>query len=272
MRATAAAGTESAARPAASLPAIIPRVIPCLLIDDEAMVKTIRFADPTYLGDPINVINLFNRFEVDEITLLDIGATRDGYGPPFALLEQLAAECWVPLSYGGGIASLDHVRRVLACGIEKVVLGTVVADDPLLVTRAAEVYGSQAVIVSVDALRRGDGYEVAVTNAGRRLGIDPVAYARRAQELGAGEILLNAVDRDGTMEGYDLDLIRAVAGAMEVPVIACGGAGERGHLVEAIRQGGASAVAAGSIFVYRGRERGVLINFPERELLEAMLG
>jgi imidazole glycerol-phosphate synthase subunit HisF len=265
-------GNQAAPRAASARPANIPRVIPCLLIDDEAMVKTIRFADPTYLGDPINVINLFNRFEVDEITLLDIGATRDGYGPPFALLEQLAAECWVPLSYGGGIARLDHVRRVLACGIEKVVLGTVVADDPTLVTRAAEVYGSQAVIVAVDALRRGDGYEAAVTNAKRRLGVDPVTYARRAQELGAGEILLNAVDRDGTMEGYDLELIRAVAGAVEVPVIACGGAGERGHLVEAIRQGGASAVAAGSIFVYRGRERGVLINFPERELLEAMLG
>lgn len=235
------------------------------------MVKTIRYADPTYLGDPINVINLFNRFEVDEITLLDIGATRAGAPPPFELLEQLAAECWVPLAYGGGIRSLEHVRSVLGCGIEKVVLGTIVADQPALITQAAEVYGSQAVVVSVDARQRGDGYEVAVASATRGLGIGPVNYAQRAQQLGAGEILLNAVDRDGTMEGYDIGLIGAVADAVEVPVIACGGAGERAHLADAIGAG-ASAVAAGSIFVYRGRERGVLINFPERAQLEAMLG
>ncbi|MGH2358609.1 MAG: HisA/HisF-related TIM barrel protein [Candidatus Limnocylindria bacterium] len=254
-----------------SEPPPIPRVIPCLLIEDEVMVKTIRYADPTYLGDPINVINLFNRFEVDEITLLDIGATRAGVPPPIELLEQLAAECWVPLAYGGGIRSLEHVRSVLGCGIEKVVLGTIVADQPALITQAAEVYGSQAVVVSVDARQRGDGYEVAVASTTRGLGIGPVDYAQRAQQLGAGEILLNAVDRDGTMEGYDIGLIGAVAEAVEIPVIACGGAGERAHLANAIRAG-ASAVAAGSIFVYRGRERGVLINFPERAQLEAMLG
>lgn len=253
-------------------PAIIPRVIPCLLVEDEVMVKTVRYANPTYLGDPINVINLFNRFEVDEICLLDIGATREGAEPPYELIGQLAAECWVPLAYGGGLRTLDQVTRVLSSGIEKVVLGTIVADDASLVTRAAEVYGSQAIIVSVDAVPAGVGHEVAVTSATRRLGVDPVTYGVRAQELGAGEILLNAVDRDGTMLGYDVELIRSVASAVRVPVIACGGAGERTHLADAIRRGGAAAVAAGSIFVYRGRERGVLINFPERELLEAMLG
>ena len=236
------------------------------------MVKTVRFGDRTYLGDPINVINLFNRFEVDEITLLDIGATRDGSEPAFELISELAAECWVPLAYGGGIRTLDHVRTVLGCGIEKVVLGTIVADDPSLVTRAAEVYGAQAVVVSVDAREAKGGYEVCVTNATRHLGVDPVTYARRAEELGAGEILLNAVDRDGMMDGYDVALIRSVSEAVGIPVIACGGAGERGHLADPIRQGGASAVAAGSIFVYRGRERGVLINFPERTQLETMLG
>jgi imidazole glycerol-phosphate synthase subunit HisF len=253
-------------------PLLIPRVIPCLLIDEEAMVKTIRYDDPTYLGDPINVINLFNRFEVDEITLLDIGATRDGREPDFELIEQLAAECWVPLAYGGGIRTPDDVRTVLESGIEKVVLGTIVADDPALVTRAGETYGAQAVVVSVDARQTRGGYEVCVTNARRRLGVDPVTYARRAEELGAGEILLNAVDRDGVMEGYDVELIRSVSEAVGIPVIACGGAGERAHLADAIRRGGASAVAAGSIFVYRGRERGVLINFPERAQLEALLG
>lgn len=248
----------------------IPRVIPCLLVDDEAMVKTVRFSAPRYLGDPINVINLFNRFEVDEITLLDIGATKRGEPPPFELIERLAAECWVPLAYGGGIRNLDDVRTVLSSGVEKVVLGTVAHDQPDLITAAAEVYGAQAVVVSVDARRIAAGFEVFVEGGQRAVGADPARYAQRAASYGAGEILVTSIDRDGTMEGYDLELIREVAKAVDVPVIACGGAGERAHLPIPIRDAGASAVAAGSIFVFQGRERGVLINFPEREQLEAL--
>jgi len=248
----------------------IPRVIPCLLLDDEAMVKTVRFTAPRYLGDPINVINLFNRFEVDEITLLDIGATERDDHPPFDLIERLAAECWVPLAYGGGIRSIDDIRTVLSSGVEKVVLGTVASDEPELISRAADVFGSQAVVVAVDARRAGSGHEVFVQGGERAVGSNPGAYARRAAAHGAGEILVTSIDRDGTMEGYDLDLIRTVAEAVAVPVIACGGAGERAHLLTPIRDAGASAVAAGSIFVFRGPERGVLINFPERTQLEAL--
>ena len=236
------------------------------------MVKTIRYRDPDYLGDPINIINLFNRFEVDEIALLDIGATRGSRPPPFELIERLASECWVPLSYGGGIRTLDDVRTVLSIGVEKVVLGTIAADDPSLISRAASSYGSQAVVVSIDAHdRRGGRYEVCVESGTRSLGVDPVAYARRAQELGAGEILLNAIHRDGTMNGYDLELIRPVTAALSIPVIACGGAGSRTDLVGPIRDAGAAAVAAGSIFVYQGRERGVLVNYPDRNQLERLL-
>jgi cyclase len=248
----------------------IPRVIPCLLLDDEAMVKTVRFAAPRYLGDPINVINLFNRFEVDEITLLDIGATERGDPPPFDLIERLAAECWVPLAYGGGIRSLEDVRTVLSSGVEKVVLGTVAADEPELITRAADVFGSQAVVVAIDARRAGSGHEVFVEGGERAVGSDPASYAQRAEGYGAGEMLVTSIDRDGTMDGYDLDLIRTVAEAVAVPVIACGGAGQRAQLPIPIREAGASAVAAGSIFVFRGPERGVLINFPERTQLEAL--
>jgi len=248
----------------------IPRVIPCLLVDDEAMVKTVRFSSPRYLGDPINVINLFNRFEVDEITLLDIGATRRGDPPPFELIERLAAECWVPLAYGGGIRNMQDVRTVLSSGVEKVVLGTVAHDQPELITAAAEVYGAQAVVVSVDVRRTAAGFEVFVECGGRAVGTDPASYAQRAAGFGAGEILVVSIDRDGTMEGYDLELIRTVSEAVNVPVIACGGAGERAHLPIPIREAGASAVAAGSIFVFRGPERGVLINYPEREQLEAL--
>jgi cyclase len=248
----------------------IPRVIPCLLVDDEAMVKTVRFSSPRYLGDPINVVSLFNRFEVDEIALLDIGATRRGEPPPFELIERLAAECWVPLAYGGGIRNMDDARTVLSSGVEKVILGAVAYHRPELITAAAEVYGAQAVVVSVDTRRTATGLEVFVEGGQRAVGSDPASYARRAASYGAGEILVTSIDRDGTMEGYDLDLIRAVSGAVDVPVIACGGAGERAHLPIPIREAGASAVAAGSIFVFRGPERGVLINFPEREQLEAL--
>jgi imidazole glycerol-phosphate synthase subunit HisF len=251
---------------------LIPRVIPCLLLEDEGMVKTVRFGEARYLGDPINVVNLFNRFEVDELVLLDIRATLDGRQPPFDLLEALAAECWVPLTYGGGIRTVDDARAVLSQGVEKIVLGTAAADDPAFVRAAAEEFGSQAVVVSVDVRETPGGYGVFVESGRRSLGVNPASYARRAEDLGAGEIFLNSIDRDGTMNGYDLPLIRLVSDAVRVPVIACGGAGDRAHLAEAITQGRASAVAAGSIFVYRGRGRGVLINFPERDQLEALLG
>ena len=236
------------------------------------MVKTIGFHSPTYLGDPINVVNLFNRFEVDEIILLDIRATVEQRPPALELIEQLASECWVPLTYGGGIRGIDEARAIFAVGVEKIVLGTAAADEPTFVRDAVAEFGAQAVVISIDVRQRPGGqYEVFVESGRRPLAVDPATYARRAQELGAGEIFLNAIDRDGTMAGYDNALIRIVATAVSVPVIACGGAGERADLARAIKLGGASAVAAGSIFVYQGRERGVLINFPERSQLEALL-
>jgi cyclase len=246
-------------------------VIPCLLLDDDGMVKTVQFKAPDYLGDPVNIVNLFNRFEVDEIALLDIRATTEGRRPPFELIDRLASECWVPLSYGGGIRSFQDARTVFSCGVEKVVIGTAAADDPELVTTVAAQFGSQAVVVAIDvkAGRRGR-YDVFVESGTRSVQSDPVAYARRAEALGAGEILLNAIHRDGTMSGYDLALIEQVSAAVGIPVIACGGAGSRGDIPGPVRQAGAAAVAAGSIFVYQGQERGVLVNFPERSQLEQM--
>lgn len=250
----------------------IPRVIPALLVDEDGMVKTVRYKDPDYVGDPINIINLFNRFEVDEIALLDIGATRGKRPPPFELIERLASECWVPLSYGGGIRTFEDARMILSIGVEKVVMGTIAADDPDVVTRAATTFGNQAIIISIDARSTRDGtYEVFVESGLRAVGMDPVAAARRAEELGAGEILLNAIDRDGTMEGYDLELIRSVTSAVRIPVIASGGAGDRTDLARPIREAGAAAVAAGSLFVYQGRERGVLVNYPARDQLERLM-
>jgi cyclase len=246
----------------------IPRVIPTLLLHDEAFVKTTRYADPRYVGDPINVINLFNRFEVDEIVLLDILATKAGTEPPYPLIESLAGECWVPLTYGGGIQTHDQARRVLGIGAEKVVLGTVAVDRPDLVSEIAATFGAQAVVVSVDARPSAGRYESYVLSGTRAVGIDPVELAQRAEMLGAGEILLNAIDRDGTMAGFDLELIRAVAANVGIPVVASGGASSRRELVDPVRLGGASAVAAGSLFVFSGPGKGVLVNFPARSQLE----
>ena len=252
---------------------LIPRVIPCLLLDGDVLVKTRRFRKPVYIGDPVNVVNLFNRFEVDEIVLLDIRASLARRDPPFALLETLAAECWTPLAYGGGIASMAHIRRIFEIGVEKVILNTAAAEQPALLRKAAAIYGSQAIVASMDVRQPfwGRQNDCWTRSATRRLHVRPTDYARHLEDLGAGELLLMHCDRDGQMAGFDLPLIRAVSEAVSIPVIACGGAGERSDLARAVHEGGASAVAAGSLFVYQNRERGVLVNFPERDALEGLM-
>lgn len=242
-----------------------PRLIPCLLLHGDALVKTRRFADPIHVGDPVNVLNIFSAFEADEIVLLDIRATQERRGPRFDLLAQLASECFVPLTYGGGLTSLDDARHVLATGFEKIVINTALDTAPNLVSEASKLFGRQAVVASIDSSMVGTGqYDVVVEGGTRSIGVAPAQYARRAEELGAGEILLTSVDRDGTMQGYDLDLIRSVTATVGVPVIACGGAGNSAHLADPIKLAGASAVAAGSIWVFQGTNRAVLINFPRR--------
>jgi imidazole glycerol-phosphate synthase subunit HisF len=247
-----------------------PRVIPCLLLDGEQLVKTERFADPAYVGDPVNVLSIFNSFEVDEIVLLDISAAGSGSPARPEQLAHYAEECFIPLAYGGGLADLEAIERTFSIGYEKVVLNSVLADDPEVVTKTAEVFGSQAVVASVD-VRGGLGAWRAFTHgASRDTGVDPVAWARRAEALGAGEVLLTSVDREGTMAGFDLDLVEAVADAVSVPVIAHGGAGRRKQLAEPLARG-ASAAAAGSLFVFQGAARGVLVNYPTRPQLIRLL-
>jgi cyclase len=250
---------------------LIPRVIPCLLVDDGGMVKTRKFGKRTYLGDPVNVISLFNNFEVDEIVLLDIGASSGGRAPDLELVATVAEECWVPLTYGGGISDVRQVETLINAGCEKVVLASAVADDLALMREASREFGAQAIVGSIDARRRMfRGYETFVTNAKQKLPVSPAERARQFEEAGAGEILLQSIDRDGEMNGYDLNLIAEVTAATDLPVVACGGAGERGDLLLPVQKSGASASAAGSLFVFSGRERGVLINFPERNALEAL--
>ncbi len=248
----------------------LPRVIPCLLTDGVALVKTVRFGERTYLGDPANVMSIFSELEVDELLLLDINATREDRGPNLDLLRRVADECLIPLGYGGGITTVDQATSILQTGLEKVVVNTAFAADPHLVTRVAERHGSQAVVASIDA-RVVDGEHRAVTACGTVVeDATPVELARRAADAGAGEILVTSIDREGTGSGYDLALTKAVSEAVRIPVIASGGAGSRQDLVPPIREAGATAVAAGSIFVFYGRRRAVLINFPSRNRLRQL--
>lgn len=248
------------------------RVIPCLLVRRGGLVKTVRFKDPRYLGDPINAVRIFNEKEVDELLVLDISATAEGRGPPMQLLSELASECFMPLAYGGGVRSVEQMRAIFAIGVEKVALNTAAVEDPALVRAAADAFGSQSVVASLDVRKKLlGGYEVVTRGATKGTGLDPVACARTMERSGAGEILLQSVDRDGTMSGYDVDLVRRVAGAVSVPVIACGGAGSVGDLGDVVRKGGAAAAAAGSLFVFQGRHRAVLINFPSQDELGRVL-
>lgn len=249
------------------------RVIPCLLLRGSGLVKTVRFKKATYLGDPINIVRIFNDKEVDEIVFLDIDATRERRGPPMQLLAQIAGECFIPLCYGGGVRDVETMRELYALGVEKVALNTAAVEEPGLVAAASAEFGAQSVIVSIDVRKKlFGGYEV-FTNSGRTAtGIDPAAHARWAEQAGAGEILLTSIDRDGTMTGYDLELVRRVSGAVNIPVVACGGAAGLPDLGAVVGQANASAAAAGSLFVFHGPHKAVLISYPTPLEIKNVMG
>jgi cyclase len=236
-----------------------PRVIPTLLLESGGVIKTTRFRSPRYIGDPINVVRLFNDMEVDELVLLDVAAQE----PNLRFLADLTDECFMPVSYGGGVGKLADMDRLFALGIEKVALNGAAVRTPELVRQAADAFGSQSVVVSIDVARNWRHKpRVFVQRGTRSTGLDPVTHARRMESEGAGEILLNSIDRDGTMTGYDLDLVREVAHAVHIPVIACGGAGHLDHVRAVLREGGAAGAAAGSFFIYSGPHRGILVSYP----------
>lgn len=243
--------------------------MPCLLLRGTGLVKTVGFKNPTYLGDPRNVIKIFNEKEVDELVILDITATENARQCNYDLLLELTSECFIPLAYGGGITDLNQIEKILKLGVEKVSINTAAVENPQLISRAANIFGSQSIVVSIDVKRKlFSKYEVYIRAGKQKTGLDPVVMAKRIEEAGAGEILLNSIDRDGTMKGYDLEILRQVTDAVKIPVIACGGAGSIQDFGLAVKQGGASAVAAGSIFVFHGKHRAVLISFPHRKELK----
>jgi cyclase len=234
-------------------------------MDRGALVKTVQFKNPTYVGDPVNAVRIFNQKEVDELILIDIAATTERRGIDFDTLEKVTGECFMPICYGGGVASVDEMRRLYALGIEKVSLSSAAVARPSLVSEAAAEFGSQAVVVTIDVKKNLFGKHTVRTHGGR---VDtkrmPLELAREMEAAGAGEILLYSIDRDGTWSGFDLKLLKEISQAAGIPVIACGGAGSLQDVRAAVKEGGASAVAIGSMAVFQGKDLGVLIKFPTR--------
>ncbi|MGA2463620.1 MAG: AglZ/HisF2 family acetamidino modification protein [Thermodesulfobacteriota bacterium] len=248
------------------------RVIPFLLLKNRGLVKTVRFEDPVYIGDPINAVKIFNDKEVDELVFLDITATIEKRKPNFNLIADLASECFMPFGYGGGIRDLNDIKRIFSLGVEKVIINSFAAESPTFIKMAAELFGSQSIVVSIDVRRNLFGKYIVYTHGGRMATkLEAVTFAKQMEEMGAGEILLTSIDHDGKMIGYDVELIKNVTSRLTIPVIAAGGAGRIQDFSDAIKKGGAAAVSAGSMFVFHGRHRAVLISYPGTEELE-MLG
>lgn len=248
------------------------RVIPSLLINDGGLVKTRQFKSPKYVGDPINAIRIFNEKEVDEIVVLDIAASRMHREPDYALIEQFAGECFMPLCYGGGITNVDQAKRLFSIGVEKLCLQTAVLNDMRLVREITDRYGSQSVVISVDVKKALlGGYQLYSAASGKSQKMPWQQFIASAVNHGAGEIMLNSVDRDGMMQGMDLEMIKRAAESLPVPLIAAGGVGSLDDIRAAV-DAGANAVAVGAFFVFHGPHRAVLISYPRYHELEALLG
>jgi len=245
------------------------RLMPCLLIKDGQLVKTERFRNARYVGDPVNAVKIFNRKEVDELIVLDISAGREKTGPDLSLIHSIADECFMPVCYGGGITHVQQIREILKTGIEKVVLGSAAHTHPLLIAEASELFGSQCLVVSVDVRKNLFGEYRLWYQSGRKKSAKKLEqFLFEVVNAGAGEILIHDIAREGTWKGFDINLIRKVCSRVGVPVIALGGAGDVVHIRSALVAGRASAVAIGSMAVYQQKDKGVLINFPGKEVLK----
>ena len=242
------------------------RIIPCLLVHKGGLVKTQGFKEPKYIGDPINAVRIFNEKEADELIVLDIDATVKGVSPDFGLIKKLAAECRMPLCYGGGVTRAEQASRLVDMGVEKVAISAAAIAKPSLLTEIAAAVGKQSVVAVLDIRKKkgffSNGYEVCTHNAQTAHKIDPVDLAKQLQTYGAGEIVINSIDRDGCMKGYDLDFASQVKAVLRVPVTFLGGAGHSDHLSELVGNLGVVGAAAGSLFVFKGKYRAVLINYP----------
>lgn len=250
---------------------LLTRFIPCLLLKNTGLVKTVKFKNPKYIGDPINTVRIFNEKEVDELIFLDIEATPLNKEPNYKLLSEIADECFMPLAYGGGIKTLEQAKRIFQIGIEKVAINSAAHKNLKLITEIATIYGSQAVIGVIDVKKNFFGkLEIVSNSASEKHKFSAEEWAKELVNAGVGEIIITSVEKEGTWEGIDVDLVKRITNTVSVPVIAHGGAGNIDHLKDAVKNGGASAVAMGSMVVYQKKDFGVLINFPDKKILEAI--
>ena len=249
-----------------------PRITPCLLVHNGGLVKTVNFGNPKYVGDPINAVKIFNEKEVDEIIVVDIDASVQQKEPDYVLIKDLAAECRMPLCYGGGVKTVEQVEEIISVGVEKVAISSGAICNPELIAKAAEVVGNQSIVVVMD-VRKGEseGYELFIHNGAKGTGLSPVEFAKRAEQLGAGELVINSIDRDGLMTGYDFELAGKVREATHLPITILGGAGSLKDIAVLIEMLGTIGAAAGSLFVFKGRFRAVLINYPSRAEKDALV-
>lgn len=248
------------------------RVIPVLLLKNYGLYKSVKFKDYKYVGDPINAIKIFNEKEVDELVFLDIQATLKKQAPDYQMLADIASECFMPLCYGGGIKSIQEIERILYTGVEKVAINSAAFENPALIQEAVKNFGSSTIVVSIDIKKTLLSGPKVFTKSGKfNTKRNPIDFAKEMEALGAGELLVNSIDADGTMVGYDLKLIEGITKSVSIPVIACGGAGSINHMHEVVNQANASAVAAGSFFVFQGKHRAVLITYPSKETLAKVL-
>lgn len=247
-----------------------PRVIPVLLVSDGYLVKPVKFHGDKYIGDPINAVRIFNEKQVDELVICDIDSSVKGAGVNYSLIEEIASEAFMPVGYGGGVSSAAEAQRITGIGIEKVILNSAAFDRPEAIGEISAALGSSSTVVSVDAKKRlTGGWDTYSQRGKKKLGMTPAEAARLAQEHGAGEIIVSAIDRESTFSGYDLKLVTAVSEAVTVPVIALGGASGYADFAPAL-EAGASAVAAGSMFVLNGKHRAVLITYPTPDQIRAL--
>ena len=240
-----------------------PRIIPCLLLKDKGLVKTVNFKNPKYVGDPINAVRIFNEKQVDELTVLDIDATAEKMEPDYRMIENLAAECRMPLCYGGGVKTPEQAQRIFGLGVEKVAISSAAIQNRKLITQIAERVGSQSVVVIIDVKKKLlGGYEVYINNGKKATGKDPFEIARELEALGAGEVVINSIDQDGVMKGYDINLAEKIRAVTSLPLTVLGGAGTVQDIGKLINKFGIIGASAGSLFVFKGVYKAVLINYP----------
>ncbi len=248
------------------------RVIPCLQLIGESLVKTVKFKNPAYIGDPINTVRIFNELEVDELCFLDIRASEEGREPPFEILQQISNECFMPLSYGGGVKDFETAKKIFSIGFEKIVINTQAFHQLDFITQLSTHFGAQAVVASIDAKKNFFGkYSVFINDGTQKIDLDVVEWAKKLEQAGAGEILITSMDREGTWSGFDIELTKKISQAVGVPVIANGGAGSVGDIEEVVKKGEASAVCLGSMVVFQQKGMGVLVSFPDKKKLREVL-